>query len=79
LSVRLGRLAVETGVFPLYEVERGKYKMSLDFPKVRPIQDYLQGQGRFRHLTPDLIEKIQARVLEEYKSLKAKVEMGKAL
>jgi pyruvate ferredoxin oxidoreductase beta subunit len=79
LAIRYGRLAVETGVFPLYEVERGKYRMTIDFPKLRPVQDYLQGQGRFRHLTPDLIEQIQKRVLEEYKGLKAKVEMGKAL
>jgi pyruvate ferredoxin oxidoreductase beta subunit len=37
--IRQGRLAVETGVFPLYEVENGKYKMSLDFPKLRPVKD----------------------------------------
>jgi len=71
-AIRFGRLAVETGVFPLYEVERGKYKMTIDFPKLRPVTDYLQGQGRFRHITPDLIAKIQERVSEEYASLKAK-------
>jgi pyruvate ferredoxin oxidoreductase beta subunit len=79
LAIRYGRLAAETGVFPLYEVERGKYRMTIDFPKLRPVQDYLQGQGRFRHLTPELVERIQKRVSEEYKALKAKVEMGKAL
>lgn len=79
LAIRYGRLAVETGVFPLYEVERGKYKMTIDFPKLRPVKDYLQGQGRFRHLTPDLMDKIQARVLEEYQTLKAKEAMGKAI
>jgi pyruvate ferredoxin oxidoreductase beta subunit len=78
LAIRYGRLAVETGVFPLYEVERGKYNITVDFPKLRPIKDYLQGQGRFRHLTPDLIEKIQERVNEEYANLKAKANMGKA-
>lgn len=72
LSVRMGRLAVETGVFPLYEVENGKYKLSMDFPKLRPVTDYLKLQGRFRHLSPDTIEKIQARVTEEYKQLKEK-------
>lgn len=70
---------METGVFPLYEVERGKYKMTIDFPTLRPVKDYLQGQGRFRHLTPDLMDKIQARVLEEYQTLKAKEAMGKAI
>jgi pyruvate ferredoxin oxidoreductase beta subunit len=79
LAIRYGRLAVETGVFPLYEVERGKYRMTIDFPKLRPVKDYLQGQGRFRHLTPDLIEKIQERVTREYVALKGKAEMGKAI
>jgi len=32
----------------------------------------LQGQGRFRHLTAELIAKIQERVTKEYKALKAK-------
>ncbi len=71
-AIRYGRLAVETGIFPLYEVEKGKYRMTVDFPKLRPVADYFQGQGRFRHLTPDLIEKIQTRVNEEYAVLKAK-------
>ncbi len=78
MAIRYGRLAVESGVFPLYEVERGKYKITVDFPKLRPVQDYLKGQGRFRHLTPDLMEKIQERVTQEYKGLMAKMEMGKA-
>ncbi len=79
LSVRMGRLAVETGVFPLYEVENGKYKLSMDFPKLRPVTDYLKLQGRFRHLSPDTIDKIQARVIEEYEQLKGKtVEIGVA-
>jgi pyruvate ferredoxin oxidoreductase beta subunit len=77
LAIRYGRLAVETGVYPLYEVERGKYRLSVEFPKHRPVGDYLQGQGRFRHLTPDLIEKIQERVTREYESLKAKTQLGK--
>jgi len=77
-AIRYGRLAVETGVFPLYEVENGKYKMTIDFPKLRPVTDYLQGQGRFRHLTPDLTAKIQERVNEEYVALKAKASMASA-
>ncbi|MBA7471113.1 Oxalate oxidoreductase subunit beta [subsurface metagenome] len=73
LTVRLGRLAVETGIFPLYEVENGRYKLSFDPPKLRPVTDYFKLQGRFRHLMPDSIEKIQNRVIEEYEKLKTKV------
>ena len=72
LSVRLGRLAVETGVFPLYEVENGKYTLTYDQPQLRPVQDYLKLQGRFRHLTPGLIEKIQQKVGAEYTKIKEK-------
>ncbi len=76
LSIRAGRLAVETGIFPLYEVEDGKYHLSVKVPKLRPVEDYLKIQGRFRHLTPDLIEKIQKHVTERYNKLLAKVRFS---
>ena len=72
LSVRIGRLAVETGIFPLYEVENGQYRLSFDFSKLRPVTDYLKRQGRFGHLSPDDINKIQTRITEEYEKLKEK-------
>jgi len=73
LTIRIGRLAVETGVFPLYEVEDGKYKLSIDLPQLRPVQDYLKLQGRFRHLSEETIKEIQNRVNKEYAKLKEKV------
>jgi len=72
LTIRIGRLAVETGIFPLYEIENGKYKLSLDPPKLRPVTDYMKLQGRFRHLSEDLIAKIQKRVSAEYAEIKEK-------
>jgi len=75
LAIHVGRLAVETGMFPLYEVERGRYKLSVDVAELRPIEEYLKIQGRFRHLTPEMIEEIQQRVQKEYEKLKKKVRM----
>jgi len=72
LTIRIGRLAVETGIFPLYEVVDGKYQLSLDFPQLRPVQDYLKLQGRFRHLSEEMIKKIQDRVKADYARLKEK-------
>ncbi|MDD3249738.1 MAG: pyruvate ferredoxin oxidoreductase, partial [Smithellaceae bacterium] len=73
-AVSIGRLAVETGVFPLFEVEHGHYRISPDMPrKLRPIRQYFKPQGRFRHLKEDEIDKIQERVTLEYQKL-----MGKA-
>ena len=74
---RHSRLAVETGVFPLYEVEDGRYKMSIQPEKLRPVTDYFKGQVRFRHLTPDSIEKIQKRVIEEYNIILERANAGK--
>jgi pyruvate ferredoxin oxidoreductase beta subunit len=76
ISIRLGRLAVETGVFPLYEVENGKYTLNYDPPQLRPVTDYLKPQGRFRHLTPEMTDKIQQRVSAEYAKLKEKAAGG---
>jgi pyruvate ferredoxin oxidoreductase beta subunit len=70
LSVRLGRLAVETGVFPLYEVEDGQYKLNFDFPELKPVTAYMKLQGRFRHLSEDILAKIQERVTADYLALK---------
>jgi pyruvate ferredoxin oxidoreductase beta subunit len=72
LSVRLGRLAVETGIFPLYEVENGKYTLNLDPSPLRPVQDYLKLQGRFRHLSEGMVKQIQDRVTKDYEALKEK-------
>jgi len=72
LAVRMGRLAVETGVFPLYEVEDGKYKLNFDFPKLRPVIDYLKPQGRFRHLPAEEVERIQEQVNADYQELRKK-------
>jgi len=79
LTIRIGRLAAETGIFPLYEVEDGRYKLSLDLPQLRPVQDYLKLQGRFRHLSEDVINKIQNRVNEEYEKLREKAAQRKAV
>ncbi len=76
LSIKLGRLAVETGIFPLYEVERGQYRLNIDFPNLKPIKEYIKLQGRFRHLTEEMIEEIEKRVHKEYGQLKEKATKG---
>ncbi|NIO05200.1 MAG: pyruvate ferredoxin oxidoreductase [Proteobacteria bacterium] len=74
MSIRLGRLAAETGVFPLYEIVNGRYRLTIDFPKLRPIRDYFKYQGRFRHLTDEMTEQIEERVHREYQALKDKCQ-----
>jgi pyruvate ferredoxin oxidoreductase beta subunit len=79
LTIALGRLVVETGIFPLYEVENGKYKISAEMPKkLKPIKDYFKEQGRFRHLGEHEIKMIQERVESEYNKILDKVKCLKA-
>jgi len=77
LSVKISRLAVDTKVFPLYEVENGrKYTITVT-PKGLPVTDYLKMQGRFSHLTAKTIQAIQANVDEEWEVLIAKASARK--
>ena len=69
LTIKLGRLAVQTGIFPLYEVEDGRHKLSVHPAKLKPVQGYLKLQGRFRHLSEETITEIQHRVDREYTKL----------
>jgi pyruvate ferredoxin oxidoreductase beta subunit len=71
--VKLGKLAVETAIFPLYEVENGRYRLNVDPAKLKPVEEYLKPQGRFRHLLEAEVKEIQKHVDEEYAKLKAKV------
>ncbi len=76
LSVKLARLAVQTKIFPLYEVERGvKWRISLE-PQGLPVEEYLKLQGRFRHLSPEEINQIQETVDAEWERLVAKARGG---
>jgi len=78
LAVSIGRLATESGAFPLYEVENGKYIMNDPLPveDLRPLKDYLKPQGRFRHLTEDIIEYNEKRLREEYVKLLNKAALS---
>lgn len=71
-SIKISRLAVETKVFPLYEVESGlKYTLSRE-PKGVPVKDYVRLQGRFKHLNDDDVEQMQQRVEREWELLMKK-------
>lgn len=72
-SIMLTRMAVQSRIFPLYEIEHGeKYKLSMEHPGI-PIREYIRRQGRFRHLTEQDIEMIQQRVNDEWERLLRKI------
>jgi pyruvate ferredoxin oxidoreductase beta subunit len=50
LTIHLSKLVVETGLYPLIEFEDGKLVGVRKIGKKKPVEEYLQPQGRFRHL-----------------------------
>jgi len=63
-SVKLAQLAVQTGLYPLFEAEYDKIISVKKISKKIPVEEYLKLQGRFKHLFKDEagraeIEKIQ--------------------
>lgn len=68
LTIKVGILAVQTNVFPLYEVENGQYNITV-MSNGLPVKEYLELQGRFKHLTEDDIITIQNNVDAEWEKL----------
>jgi pyruvate ferredoxin oxidoreductase beta subunit/2-oxoisovalerate ferredoxin oxidoreductase beta subunit len=62
------RLAVETGAFPLVEVEDG-VRYTVNAAKTRPIGEYLAVQRRYRHLGAEQIDALQAEIDEGWARL----------
>jgi pyruvate/2-oxoacid:ferredoxin oxidoreductase beta subunit len=69
MSVKIARMAVQTNIFPLYEVENGvKYTINYK-PKEYLVREYFKLQGRFRHLTDKDLGHIQDMVNEDWELL----------
>jgi len=69
-AVEVSRLGVDTWAWPLYEVEEGVLRMSRK-PEQKPVTEYLKAQGRFRRLSEEQIEYVQATVDERRTNLLA--------
>ncbi|NIN01674.1 MAG: pyruvate synthase subunit beta [candidate division Zixibacteria bacterium] len=81
-TVEMGRLAVRTGMWALFEIENGDFALSgpsaalVEKTKRKPVEEYLRMQGRFRNLTKEDIVTIQEwidKMWEKYKKLQLDV------
>jgi pyruvate ferredoxin oxidoreductase beta subunit len=67
------KLAVDTCVWPLYEVEEGVWRLSYTPKKKLPVEDFLRPQGRFRHMFQKgnewMIEEAQQYVDQKWERL----------
>ncbi len=63
-TVKLSRLAVQTGLFRLYEVENGQTRLNMPVAKRKSVEEYLKAQGRFKNMPTDEVADLQRRVDE---------------
>jgi pyruvate ferredoxin oxidoreductase beta subunit len=65
-TVEIAKLAVQTGFWPVYEVEDGVWRQTVKVANRKPIEEFLKPQGRFKHLfapgNEALLAEIQADV-----------------
>jgi pyruvate/2-oxoacid:ferredoxin oxidoreductase beta subunit len=73
-TILLSRLAVQTRVFSLLEIENGTWRLTRSVKKPAPVSDYLKLQGRFRHLSVEEVRKVQETVDREWEILKSKLD-----
>lgn len=70
-TVDVSRLAVETGIWILYEMVRGKKEVTYRPKRRRPVRDYIEKQARFSHLTKKDISRLQNEVDERWEAFEA--------
>ena len=72
-AVEISKLAVDTCVWPLYEIENGNLKITYKPREKKPVVEWLKPQGRFNHLfkpgNEHLIEEIQKEIDSDWEHL----------
>ncbi|CEP66861.1 Thiamin diphosphate-binding fold [Moorella glycerini] len=74
-TVKFARLAVQTGIWPLYEIENGKYRITLKIRNFKPVREYVEGQGRFRGLSEAEVAHIESLRDQQWANINSIVEV----
>jgi len=74
MSISVSRLAVQTNIFPLFEVEHQKYTINHEPEKFIPVEECMKLQGRYRHLfkngSSEILKQIQEYTDMNWKRLR---------
>lgn len=68
-SIEIARKAVQTNYFPLYEVEGMDFKLNMEIKSPKPVSELISMLGKFKHISNEEVEEIQALADERYKRL----------
>jgi pyruvate ferredoxin oxidoreductase beta subunit len=78
-TIKVGKLANETGFWPLYEIENGKLTLSkdskryLDSSKRKAIEEYLKAQKRFKEISDEVIEEYKSYIDSLWEDLEQRI------
>ncbi|TET42406.1 MAG: hypothetical protein E3J63_00785 [Elusimicrobia bacterium] len=72
-TLEIAKLAIDTGFWPLFEVENGVWKINIRPKQRKPIIEWIKSQGRYKHLLKEenkhIVERIQKEVDDYWKYL----------
>jgi len=79
-TIEIARAGVQTGIWPLMEIEYGeKFRLNYKPKELKPVTEYLKPQARFRHMTDEEINEIQEFATNRWESLLKSDERGTIL
>ncbi len=79
-TIEIARSGVQTGIWPLYEIQNGQtFKLNYKPKELKPVTEYLKPQARFRHMTDEEISDIQETTAARWKELLNSDEMGRVV
>ncbi|KUO76628.1 MAG: 2-ketoisovalerate ferredoxin oxidoreductase, partial [Clostridia bacterium BRH_c25] len=73
-SIELAKAAVQTGCWILYEYENGKTTINYKPAELKPVEQYIQPQGRYKGLTGEQRQELQEHVTKTYEKYIKKLE-----
>jgi pyruvate/2-oxoacid:ferredoxin oxidoreductase beta subunit len=65
MTIEIAKLATETGVFPLYEIEDGEKYYLGQKRRDKPAKEYFSLQGRFRTMKEEDLRRVEEKVRKE--------------
>lgn len=79
-TMEIARSGVQSGLWPLYEIENGqKFKLTYKPKELKPVSEYLRPQRRFRHMTEEETAEIQEEAATQWETLLKADELGRLI
>jgi len=75
-TIEMGRLAVQTGIWALFEIEHGRFRLNppsaafIDKTRRKPVEEYLKEQGRFHQIAAEDVDELKRWIDETWENYK---------